>query len=91
MRLQYSPTSRGLLFLLLAGAASGQNAPDVAKLATDTSKESQACIACHMKGAAPLAVQQWSTSRHAQKGIGCFECHQADKGRRLSISGRASQ
>ena len=54
---------------------------DISKLASGTSKESQACIACHQSGAAPLAVQQWAASRHAQVGIGCYECHQADKTR----------
>jgi len=55
--------------------------PDISKLASGTSKESQACIACHQSGTAPLAVQQWAASRHAQVGIGCYECHQADKTR----------
>ena len=81
MRQRRSLTTPGFLLLFLTSAASGQNAPDVAKLATNSSKESQACIACHMNGAAALAVQQWALSRHAQVGIGCYECHQADKGR----------
>ena len=55
--------------------------PDISKLASGTSKESQACIACHQSGTAPLAVQQWAAGRHAQVGIGCYECHQADKTR----------
>ena len=54
---------------------------DISKLASGTYKESQACIACHQNGTAPLAVQQWAVSRHAQVGIGCYECHQADKTR----------
>jgi hypothetical protein len=61
-----------LCALLLAGAsASAQESADVAKRAADTSKESQSCIDCHRSGAAPLAVQQWASSRHAQAGIGC--------------------
>lgn len=55
--------------------------PDISEIVSDTSKESQACIACHQSGTAPLAVQQWVASRHAQVGIGCYECHQADKAR----------
>src|SRR5262249_1986869 len=74
-------TSFAFLVLFLAGATSGQNVPDIAKVTADTSKESQACIACHKTGSAPLAVQQWAASRHAQAGIGCYECHQADKAR----------
>jgi len=66
---------------LLVTSAFAQDAPDIAKLAANTSKESQACIACHREGVAPLAVQQWAASRHAQVGIGCYECHQAGKDR----------
>ncbi len=53
--------------------------PDLVKLLAGTSKESQACIRCHQKMATPVVVQQWATSRHAADGIGCYECHQADK------------
>ena len=66
-------------FLLVCASASAQESADVAKRAADTSKESQSCIDCHRNGAAPLAVQQWARSRHAQAGIGCYEYHQADK------------
>jgi hydroxylamine dehydrogenase len=66
-------------FLLFpVAAASAQETPDLAKLTANTSKESQACIKCHQSGAAPLAVKQWAMSRHAQVGIGCYECHQAE-------------
>src|SRR5262252_6500030 len=74
-------TSFAFVLLFFPSTASGQNAPDVAKAAANASKESQACIACHQTGTAPLAVQQWAVSRHAQVGIGCYECHQADKAR----------
>lgn len=59
-----------------AGAPSGVSAK-VAEVAKNASKQSQACIHCHQKQATPLVVQQWSVSKHAQAGIGCFECHQA--------------
>ena len=45
------------------------------------SSESRACVECHQKGATPVVVQQWATSRHAQNAIGCYESHQADKSR----------
>ena len=80
MRLRQLSPTLGFCFLL-SSVAAGQKPADVGKLAAGTSKESQACIACHLKGAAPLAVQQWAASRHAQVGIGCYECHQADKAR----------
>jgi len=71
--------------IFFAGVAFGQGgapaAPNIAKLASQVSKESQACINCHQSGTAPLAVQQWAASRHAQVGIGCYECHQAGEGR----------
>ena len=43
------------------------------------SAESKACVQCHQKSATPVVVQQWATSRHAENGVGCYECHQADK------------
>ena len=46
-----------------------------------TGPESQACIACH-SATSPGVVKQWERSRHAQSGIGCYECHQAKKGDR---------
>src|SRR5215813_8417511 len=70
-----------VLLLFLTSAVAAQDVPDVANVAANASKESQACIACHKSGAAPLAVQQWAASRHAQVGIGCYECHQADNTR----------
>jgi hydroxylamine dehydrogenase len=68
-------------FLLVGASASAQESADVAKRAADISKESQSCVDCHRSGAAPLALQQWERRRHAQAGIGCYECHQADKER----------
>ena len=59
--------------------ATNSGPPDLAKLAADTSEESRACIACHEKTATPAVVQQWAGSRHAAEGVGCYECHQADK------------
>ncbi len=57
------------------------NPPDIAAVAKNASKQSQACIACHTKQATPLVVQQWAVSKHAQAGIGCYECHQAAQSR----------
>ena len=58
----------------LSGAAQAQQRPVL-------SDQSQACIGCHQQGATPLIYQQWSDSRHATAGVGCFECHKADKSR----------
>jgi hydroxylamine dehydrogenase len=42
------------------------------------SAESQACYACHST-TTPVIVQQWADSKHARQGVGCFECHRADR------------
>jgi hydroxylamine dehydrogenase len=45
------------------------------------SAQTKACIGCHRQAVAPLIYDQWSNSGHASAGIGCYECHQADKSR----------
>ena len=42
----------------------------------DTSKE---CVDCHTDET-PGIVDHWTGSRHAEKGVGCLECHQAEEG-----------
>jgi hypothetical protein len=39
---------------------------------------SQKCVECH-KNTTPGIIDHWSGSTHANKGVGCVECHQADK------------
>ena len=39
---------------------------------------SQACVDCHEK-TSPGIIDHWKFSTHAEKGIACIECHQADK------------
>ena len=41
----------------------------------DTSRQ---CVDCHSQ-ANPGIVDHWMGSTHAEKGVGCVECHQADK------------
>jgi hydroxylamine dehydrogenase len=38
-----------------------------------------ACVDCHRRDAAAL-VMEWERSRHAQYGVGCVDCHAAEKG-----------
>ncbi|MDH3444665.1 MAG: multiheme c-type cytochrome, partial [Deltaproteobacteria bacterium] len=38
-----------------------------------------ACVKCHQTNA-PALVKDWGGSRHAQLGVGCVDCHQAEKG-----------
>ena len=40
---------------------------------------SQRCVECHAESS-PGIVGHWEDSTHAKRGIGCFECHQADEG-----------
>ncbi len=42
------------------------------------SEDSQACLSCH-KSMNPGIVVPWEESRHASAGIGCYECHRAEK------------
>jgi hypothetical protein len=39
---------------------------------------SKACVDCHNQST-PALVDHWVGSTHAEKGVGCVECHQADK------------
>ncbi len=39
----------------------------------------EACVTCHMKDS-PAMVMQWEESRHAEFGVGCVDCHTAEKG-----------
>jgi hypothetical protein len=41
------------------------------------SSKTQGCITCHTEQN-PAIVASWHTSSHAEKGIGCYECHKAD-------------
>ncbi len=40
---------------------------------------SRQCVECHAQST-PGLVDHWEGSTHAQKGVGCVECHQAEKG-----------
>jgi hydroxylamine dehydrogenase len=74
-----------VLFALMLGAISSAGQPqsttDRSKVIAGTSTESRACLNCHGKQVTPLVVDQWAQSRHGAAGIGCYECHQADKKR----------
>ncbi len=51
----------------------GQREPHIAVPAS-----SKACVECHAKQN-PGVVAHWEGSTHAHKGVGCYECHQADE------------
>jgi hypothetical protein len=48
-------------------------------MAVKVSKQSKACVDCHGKDD-PGIVNEWKKSEHAKQGIGCYECHKANKG-----------
>ena len=41
-------------------------------------ESSQGCVSCHEK-LTPAIIDHWKASTHAIAGVGCFECHQAEK------------
>ncbi len=45
--------------------------------ALKVSKEGQACLSCH-ESQSPSFVKDWKESRHAEMGVDCFTCHQAE-------------
>jgi len=46
---------------------------------TELSEQTKECIECHTDETAGI-YQQWGSSRHFRANVGCFECHQAEKG-----------
>ena len=48
--------------------------------ALDIDEDTQKCITCHLEqGMAPRMIEMWENSKHAENGIGCLSCHQAEK------------
>jgi hypothetical protein len=41
--------------------------------------DSAKCLDCHLQKT-PVIAAQWSDSRHARLGVGCYECHRAQEG-----------
>lgn len=42
-------------------------------------KSSEQCVSCHGQST-PMIIEHWKGSTHAHKGVGCVECHAAEKG-----------
>lgn len=59
----------------LAGCTGGGE--DIFTSKAVVSSDSKTCLDCHTKKQ-PSIVAQWQASPHAEKGVGCYECHQAD-------------
>ncbi len=43
------------------------------------SDQTKECLACHQEQM-PGLITQWQSSSHWQSGVGCYECHKAEKG-----------
>ncbi|MFH1738751.1 MAG: multiheme c-type cytochrome, partial [bacterium] len=52
--------------------------PGILPVWAELSPETQECIACHRFTSSALYTQ-WSSSRHAEQDIGCYECHKAEQ------------
>jgi formate-dependent nitrite reductase cytochrome c552 subunit len=63
----------------LAGPALTRSA-----LPSELSEETLECINCHIDDSR-IIYQQWGRSKHYGANIGCYECHQAEKGDRDAL------
>jgi hypothetical protein len=66
-----------LSLLLVAYIETQKKMVEGRKLAVLTA-DSRACVDCHKHDSNAL-VKEWEYSRHAQVGIGCVECHEAER------------
>ncbi len=84
MRLRHSPATAtlcvlmvGLVLPLLVAASPAES--QAAGGAPGMSEAGRACVECH-KEMNPGIVAQWWGSAHAQAGVNCYSCHQANEG-----------
>ncbi len=49
------------------------------KLTPIVTQENKACVECHRQNG-PALVMEWEHSLHAKNGVGCIDCHTAQKG-----------
>ena len=54
-----------------------------------TTDETARCLNCHSTRM-PKLVETWETSTHAKNGVGCYECHKAEKGDQTAKQGHFS-
>jgi len=67
-----------LLFVQWREVARKQQEAGLAIHKVSIPASSKACIECHNK-LSPGIIDHWEGSTHAQKGVGCVECHRADE------------
>jgi hypothetical protein len=66
-----------LAFAAVLAAAVSNAAPQSGQGAGPA--RSEPCLTCH-EGQTPGIVAHWKGSGHARAGVGCFDCHRAEKG-----------
>ena len=54
-----------------------------------TTDETARCLNCHSTKM-PKLVENWEHSTHAKNGVGCYECHKAEKGDKTAKQGHFS-
>lgn len=54
-----------------------------------TTDETARCLNCHSTRM-PKLVETWEKSTHAKNGVGCYECHKAEKGDETARQGHFS-
>ncbi len=54
-----------------------------------TTDETARCLNCHATKM-PKLVENWEHSAHAKNGVGCYECHKAEKGDQTAKQGHFS-
>ncbi len=70
-----------LVVLLIALWKEVQRAMPDYKAAPTIDEDTRHCTSCHgEQGAGKAIVEQWKNSKHAEVGVGCLECHEAQKG-----------
>jgi hydroxylamine dehydrogenase len=64
--------------LLIVGAVENNKRVVGKKAAIKVSQTSKKCVECHTS-TSPSLVEQWRNSKHALRGVGCIDCHEAQK------------
>ncbi|MDP6849477.1 MAG: multiheme c-type cytochrome [Planctomycetota bacterium] len=68
-----------LLFVQKMEIARKQEEAGMSSAHIATPASSERCVECHLNET-PGIVDHWTGSTHAEKGVSCFECHEAEEG-----------
>ncbi len=64
-----------LAVIMIVACSLAVAVPAMAKVSDETAE----CLECHTEGTMGI-VKQWDKSNHWNAGVGCYECHRAEKG-----------